>query len=657
MSTAHDLIDYVPQDTEDHLRWRIRIREVAAKDPHARQALYSAAMDDLPFFLAAFCWLMEPRAQVKTIPFVPWPHQIPVAKLMEETITESQKSDAPVALTLSKSRAQGATYLYVYVLMRRWLLERSFSAGIVTRNEQLVDSKTDTDAILWKIWWGLQQLPTWMLPRGLNSKDHRSLTDHTIINPENGAIFLGYSATGDVARGGRKTVFVLDEIGSEEFSSAGKDYKALSAVSHVTKCIFLVSTFGGESGVFYEAAEDPDNPRLIRLDWKDNPTQTRNAYIMREGVAVAVEQAEQPGVTHYARTSTGQLKRLERRGHRLEGKFRSPWYDAYCLLPGATPRYIARELDMDPRGAVGKVFALDVLDRMREKCCRPPAWQGRAVFDGDTLELRGLIEQPGGPLSLWFVPGVDNSPPPGRFGVGCDIAAGGHSEAASNSVASGVSLFSGEQIMEYVVRALPPTKFARIVAGLCRWLRNAYLGWELTGPTGSTFGHEIMDVLRYGNVYYRDVDAVGATGKHRTPGWANRTDEDKERLFDALGLAMEEELYTPRSVEMVIECGEYEWVKGKISHRASRASHVAPASHGDRCIAAGVANLLLGDRRSTIGLDKTPESMEAEPPYGCLAWRMGQERLRSRGDDSGDDEEFDLRSILGIQAEQQHWSE
>ena len=104
---------------------------------------------------------------------------------------------------------------------------------------------------------------------------------------------------------------------------------------------------------------------------------------------------------------------------------------------------------------------------------------------------------------------------------------------------------------------------------------------------------------------------------------------------------------------MVIECGEYEWVKGKISHRASRALHVAPASHGDRCIAAGVVNLLLGDRRSTIGLDRTPESMQAEPPYGCLAWRIAQERLRSLGDENGEengeDEEFDLRSILGIQ--------
>jgi len=651
MSTAQNLIDYVPQDVDDHLVWRIHMRQVAAKDRHVRRALYSAAMDDLPFFLAAFCWLIEPRAEVKTIPFIPWPLQIPVAKMMNDTITESQKSDLPVALTVPKSRAQGATYLYIYVLMWRWLKERIFSAGIVTRNEQLVDSKTDSDAILWKVWWGMRQLPAWVLPRGFNERDHRSLSDHTITNPDTGALFQGYSATGDVGRGGRKTVFVMDEIGSEEFSSAGKDYKALSAVSHVSKCIFLISTYGGEHGVFYEAAEDPENPRLIRMDWKENPTQTRNAYVMREGIAVAVDPDEQAAVTDYARTFARQLQRIERRGHQLEGKFRSPWYDSHCLLPGATPQYIARELDMDPRGAVGKVFALDVLDRMREKCCHRPVWQGKAVFDGDTMELRGLIAQPGGPLSLWFTPGLEHSPPPGRFGVGCDIAAGGHSDSASNSVASGVNMLSGEQVMEYVVRGMPPTKFARIVVGLCRWLRNAYLGWELTGPTGSTFGHEVMDVLRYGNIYYRDVDAVGATGKHRTPGWANRTDEDKERLFDALGLAMEEDVYVPRSAEMIVECGEYEWVKGKIVHRASRAASIAPASHGDRCIAAGVANLLLGDRRSTIGLDKTPESMEAEPPYGCFAWRHQQAGLRSRSGNEHEDGEFDLRSVLGIRAE------
>ena len=128
---------------------------------------------------------------IEFIPFVPWPHQLPVAKLMDETITESQKGDAPIALTLPKSRAQGATYLYIYVLMRRWLRDRHFSAGIVTRNEKLVDSKTDKDTILWKLWWGLEQLPAWMLPRGLNEKDHRSLSDHTIVNPENGAMFIG----------------------------------------------------------------------------------------------------------------------------------------------------------------------------------------------------------------------------------------------------------------------------------------------------------------------------------------------------------------------------------------------------------------------------------------------------------------------------------
>lgn len=651
MPTATDLIDYVPTDgAADNLAWRIAIGEAAARDRHVQRALYSAAMDDLLFFLAAFCWLMEPRGQVKTIPFIPWVHQKPVFLLMDQTITDAEKGDVPVALTLPKSRAQGATYGYIYVLMRRFLRDRDFSAGVVTRNEALVDSRTDKDTILWKIWWGLNQLPTWMLPPGLNEKEHRSLSDHTILNPENGSLFTGYSATGDVSRGGRHTVFVLDEFGSEEFSAGGKDYRVLSSISHVTKCIFLVSTFGGETGAFYEAATEPDNPRLITLDWKDNPDQTRSAYVMREGVLVAVDPDDQGAVNSYSKSRAAQLKKLERRGHQMEGKFRSPWYDAYCLLPGATPRFIARELDMDARGATGKIFAMDVLDEMKAKCCRLPDWEGRPVFNTETLDLKGLIKQPNGPLKLWFRPGLDNSPPQGRFAVGADIAAGTQGVGASNSVASGANLWSGEQVMEYVVRGMPPTKFARNVVGLCLWLRKAYLGWEITGPTGAKFGEEVMEGQYYGNVYYRDVAQLGSRAKSRHPGWANFKDEDKGKLFDDLGLAMEEGSFIPRSAEMIQECGEWEWdSKGKIVHKPTQRAGIAPASHGDRCVAGGVLNLLLMDRRRTVGIDKSPESVEGEPPYGCLAWRIGQEKLRKQAlDDGSGDDQGDSRQFLAL---------
>ena len=643
MSAAADFIDYVPKDVAENLAWRIRMREAAARDRHVRRALYDAAMSDVLFFFNAFLWVHEPRAAVKTKPFVTWPHQDPVIVAMDEAITEALRTEEPLSLTVKKSRAQGATFAYLGVDIRRAIREPGFSVGLVTRNEDMVDSTRNPDTVMYKLAWMLDRLPFWMLPGGYD----RHKGEHTITLP-NGSLFAGYSATGDVARGGRKTKFDFDEPGSEEFIAAGKDYKVLSSVSSVSNCTFLVSTFGSDTGVFYEAATDPDNPRLYTLDWKDNPTQTRNAYIMREGVLVAVDPGDQAAVTRYGKARAAQLKRLERRGHVMEGKFRSPWYDAYCLLPGATPRFVARELDMNPRGAVGKVFDVDVLDRMKEKSCRPPVWQGKPVFDSETLELKGLIKQENGPLKLWFLPGLDNAVPYGNYGLGCDISAGGVSETASNSVASGVNLYSGEQVLEYTARGMQPTKFARVSVGLARWLRKARLNWETTGPTGSTFGIEVLEVLYYANVYMRDAPEIGSLAKTRKAGWANYRDEDKAKLFEDLCIAMEEGEYVPRSEDMVIECGEWEWANGKIVHKSSRTAGIDEKAHGDRCVGAGVANLLLSERRLT-GIDKKGAEAQDEAPYGCLAWRIGREKLRKgKLDDTDDGGGFGIRELLGM---------
>jgi hypothetical protein len=195
-----------------------------------------------------------------------WPHQEPIALAMDEAITESTRTEQPLALTLKKARAQGGTYLYLGVTLRRALRDPGFSAGLVTRNEALVDSKTDSGAVMYKLAWMIDRLPYWMVPGGYE----RSLTDHTISFP-NSSLFIGYAATGDVGRGGRTTMWAFDEPGSEEFVAGNKDYKIMSSVSHVSNCTFLVSTFGVDSGVFYDSATDPENPRVYTLDWKDNP--------------------------------------------------------------------------------------------------------------------------------------------------------------------------------------------------------------------------------------------------------------------------------------------------------------------------------------------------------------------------------------------------
>ena len=611
-----------PKDPIANVAWRIRCRERGLTDKRFREVFFQACMDDPIFFFNAVLWVYEPRAKVKTKPFVTWKHQDPVILRMDETIDEATKHEHPISLTVPKSRAQGGTYLYLGVMLRRALKDSGFAGGLVTRNEELVDSRTDSDAVMYKLAWMLDKMPKWFLPDGYK----RNSTEHTLALP-NESVFSGYAATGDVARGGRKTMFAFDEPGSEEFVSGNKDYKVMSSVGHVSNCTFLVSTFGLDSGVFYESATDPDNQRVVKLSWIDNPDHSKNAYIFKDGVAEAIRPAEADSVREYIATHQRELKSIERRGHKIEGKVRSPWYDAHCLLPGATPRFVARELDMDPRGAVGKLFDTELLETVRHRDVRSPVWQGKPVFDSETLELKGLIQRDDGPLKLWFKPGIDDSPPLGPFSVGCDIAMGSDGKYSSNSVASIIDDRTGEQVGEYTIRGMPSITFADNVIGLCMWLRKAMLGWEESGVSGP-FAKQVMEVRHYGNVYFREVAEIGSRKKTRKAGWKNAKDEDKAGLFETMGLAMQSGEYTLRSEELVRECGEYEWEKGKIIHRSTKNVGGNEKAHGDRTIAAGVSWLVYTDANELKAVDSSEETGQT-PEYGSFLWRERREQKRT----------------------------
>lgn len=641
--TRTPLIKYVPKDPAENLRWRLRIRERALTDLHFRHAMIDACFEDVLLFLNGFTWVIEPRAEVKIRPFCTYPHQDPVFVAMDQAIDDSQREQRAIDVLVEKSRAQGGTYGYLWVDLRRWLRDPMFSAGYVTRNEDLVDSATDSSTLFWKLAWAIEMLPWWLRPKGFNMKQHRSLSGHTIINPENGSVLAGYAAGQDVGRGGRASVFTCDEIGAKDFIKGGKDESVIESLHDVTNCLRLVSTFGADSGMFYEACNDPDTNGLhLILDWKDNPEHGKHAYIVNNGHAAAVKWEDQDVVNAYHKADPQLLKKLERKGYQVEGKIRSPWYDMRCLRKGATPRLIARELDRDPRGAVGKVFESDLLDRMKRTCCKDPLWQGVAIFDDETLSLKGLLTQKDGPLKLWFRPGPDNSPPLGPFTVGCDIAIGSSGAYSSNSVASVIDDRTGEQVAEYTIKGVPSIKFGRTVVGLCKWLRNAYLGWEDSGMAGP-FAKEIVENICYGRVYYRPVNEIGSHRKTRKAGWWNGSDDDKGDLFEKLALAMEDGRYVPRSEDLVRECGEYEWENGKIIHRPTKNHGATEKAHGDRCIASGVAFLLYSETVDTSDESDSGQVRHVTVPYGSWAWREQREKSSQADFDSP---EFGIRDLL-----------
>ena len=575
-----------------------------------------------------------------------WPHQDPVILAMDKAIDDSERTEEPIDVLVDKSRGQGATWIYLLVFLRRWLRDPMFSAGLVTRTENLVDSAHDADALMWKVAWEIERLPFWMLPKDFNLARHRNLSNHTILNPENDALIAGYAASADVARGGRKTVFGIDELGATDFISGGKDYAVMDATFPVSNCRFLVSTFGSDAGAFFEAATQENNAVKCVMRWQDNPTQSKLLYRVVDGKAIASRPEEQKAVDAYYRKNREFLSRLERRGYQIESKDRSPWYDRQCARPGSTPRSIAKELDRNPKGAVGKAFPPELLETMRAKCVRPPLWQGKLVFDSETLEVKGLIAQDNGPLKLWFRPGAKSTDvPAGRFVIGCDISYGGTGDFSSNSAACGLEKDTGEQMLEYSAMGLTPTRFASVAVALSKWLHNAYLGWESSGP-GAIFQKAVIEDLNYANVYWREVEEVGRRAKSRKPGWLNASDEAKGELFEAMAIGMESGGMIPRSEVLIRECGEYEWEKGKLVHRPSKTAGIDGKPHADCAIAGGVAWLCANDLGAT-DVDKRPESLQ-NAPYGSPAWRHQQDAERNAPPD--DEDEFGLRELLGTHA-------
>lgn len=621
--------DTYPKEPEENLAWRIACRERALVDSRFRRALEDACFQDVLFWMAFACWSFEPRAKIKIRPFIPWTHQERVFVRMDEAVSESERTELTVDVIVDKSRAQGGTFGYLWVDLRRWLRDPMFSAGYVTRNESLVDSKTDSDTLFWKLDWAIEKLPFWLKPEGYEIRLHRNYSNHSILNPVNGASLVGYAAGQDVGTGGRKTVFTIDEAGARDFVTGAKDAMVQEALHDVTNCLRLVSARYVDAGVFHEACENPDtlkNSVYLVLDWKDNPIHGKHSYVVTDGKAVAKKPEDQKIVDRYHSDHPDLKARLERKGFKFEGRVRSPWYDMRCLRPTSTPRLIASQLDRDPRGAVGKAFSSELLDRVKRETCRTPIWQGNPVFDSETLKLTGLLPIEDGNLRLWFRPGIDNSPPLGPFTVGCDMATGSDGAYSSNSVAQILDDRTGEQVGEYAVKGMPLIKFGRVVVGLCLWLRNALLGWEDSGMS-APFAKEVTEVLYYGNVYYREVAEIGSRRKSRKVGWGNRKNEDKADLFEKMALGMETGKLILRSHDLIKECGEYEWENGKIIHAPTKNRGAQEVNHGDRCIAAGVAWLIYSQDDPQGKIDTGEETGET-PEYGSFLWREQQERRK-----------------------------
>jgi hypothetical protein len=605
----------VPLDLYENLMFRRDMMVRCGKDVGFRQGMMQACAEDPLFFFNAFCWVYEPRPRFNNgvrlptqVPFISWEHQIPAILQIAENIGQCD-------IGVEKSRGEGMSWMGVLLACHDWLFSPMTAIGLVSKDENSVDDPNDPDSLMWKCDFTLKKLPNWM--SGELGKDYkRDVTKHVLRNLRNESTISGYSATGNVASGGRKKWFLKDELA--KFPRPA-DKHAMASTQHVTECRLIVSTPLGNSGAYYDAMHEPSNMVKIVLDWKQNPTRNRGLYKWEKGMPVAVDPENNPLPDNYKNVDQDVLdiiSRLRRKGFTIEGKVRSPWYDRECDRAGATPQNIAQELDRDYGGSAYRIFGDSFVEKGMDAIAAP-VLEGDIDFKQEDLEQVRFDEIEGAPCKLWFPLSSIQKPPQSNYVVGCDVSSGTGGSYTSNSTMIAFDMRTGEQVLEYASNTIAPTMFADLAIAVSKWMFDAYLAWEHNGP-GASFTKQVLN-RHYDNIYYRKSQSRRGRRSSKEAGWW--TDEKtKEVMFGEFQSAVLMNEICVRSKELLTECSRYVRKEGRISHALTKdaADDSKGVSHGDRTIAACVALQAMKDRPSL-----TEASLDVDiAPLGTMARRL-----------------------------------
>jgi len=590
----------------DLLRW--------ADIPKRQRALWSACNRDILYFINTFCWLYEPRAsklrgtKSKIIPFMTYEYQ-------DEAFTRMNESLGVKDVGIEKSRDLGATWMFLTLYFYHWLFSPFSSFGLMSRNQDLVDKPGKKDTLMWKLDFllngegGKAGLPSWMRPNNVYR------TNLLMENRDNGSTFEGSATTGDAFRGGRKTSIGMDEFAS---FSKGDDYEAQAATQHATDSRFFVSTPKGASGAYFDVMHEPSSMVKIVLDWKNHPDRKLGLYTGKDG-SLEILDAEYKFPDGYK--------------HIKDGKIRSPYYDAECSRPGATPQSIAQELDRDYGGSEYQLFGSEMYDAAATRTMMPFK-RGIFGYDVETLVPK-FAASDDGPLKLWChtpddVPILDQ-----EYILGCDISAGLGGSTTSNSAIVVIGTTTLEQVAEYATNTVKPDDFADMAIAMCKWFGGAYLIWEVNGPPGSGFTRRILN-QRYDNIFYREVEQRNFKKKTRNPGWFS-SEKTKPAVLTEMSHAVKTGKLVLRSEALLEECRQYVYKEGKIVHSRSVKTQDDSSkgqSHGDRVIAAAIAWHAVGDRPAEVKAEEFVKDL----PYGSMAWRLKEHenKLQLTKDDGWD---------------------
>jgi hypothetical protein len=557
---------------------------------HAKE-LWIACKQDPFFWINTFVWTYNPKMipRITTRPMVTYAFQDTALYKMFSCVVNQ------LDLHIEKSREMTATWNLLMVFLWFGQFHPGLSFRLCSRNEKLVDSREDPDALFCKLDFILQNQPPWII----NENQYNRTSMHLHFY-ETASTIDGSSTTGDVSRGGRTTA-----IGLDEFAFAPDSYAMLRACRASSDSRMYNSTPNGTGNAFFDLKKA--KIQHLRLHWSQHPEKRRGLYRTEDGKVKLVDQEFTGTVIDSEGTA---FKFPDEYPFRLDGKLRSPWYDRECDR-AAHPMEIAQELDIDYLGSAYAFFPAQVLDRIQAEDIREPVICGELDFDSDTGNPLRFVPMPEGRVKLWINLTPENYFPENIDCIlGADISAG---TGASNSAMSGVNKETGEKILEIADPGLYPEDFASYAVAVARWMNQAYMIWDASGPTGRIFGNRVMD-LGYNYIYWKTRLNMVTRKPSETPGYFLNTG-DKAEAFGRYRRALKEGTFVQRSFEANKECQYYVQVVGSkaIEHASAAHSHDptgARENHGDRCIADIMANYGLYVLKSGTVEARTPPTPE-----------------------------------------------
>lgn len=597
--------EWVPRGLAENLAFRKAVLEEAEKNPNLRRGLVEMCRRDILFYVNAFVWQFNPNedAEDEVGPFITWECQDEAFLVILECLHERRD------LVIEKSREMGASWMCLIAMEWVWHFHKWKKFLCISRKLEAVEA-ADPDSLFWKLDFVHSHQPHWLLPCGSPSGIMRQHKTPYFGNLETHSRITGAASTGDAGVGGRATGMFIDE-----FPRIKEDYDVLHSTSDTTRCRIFNGTHRGTDTAFNELCDRVDI-RKLRLHWSQHPEKRKGLYKadLETGRPVVVDTSYQfppdyPFVLDGSPT-----------GGPYPG-LRSPWYDYQCQRKGS-PRAIAMDLDIDPRGSTAQVFSPLLIRELIDRLAMPPFWEGDVVLD-HRGKFRELTRCDGGPLQLWCPLGPGNVPPPGKYGAGADISTG---QSATPSVISFVDAKSGEKVAMYTACDKSPTDLAVIAVALC-WLfgegEGALFAWELQGP-GVPFGVKVLE-MGYRNVYYRTPEHHLDPRASDSPGW-NSTPDGKRALLEQYAAALKSRLFVNRSELALRECLDFRYTQtGRIEHsREQNKDDPAGAreNHGDRVIADALAWKMV----KSMGVARGVRKMESVPD-GSFAWRR---KIRER---------------------------